>query len=278
MPSNPLLHVTLRALELPPLGPEFWLYQRLLIAVLTVAVLGLAGARVAAQRLMRRRIAAALQAAGSAGMVETETLSRGRSARVLVDGDTLRPLSADVHELDKRGITLRVRAANDGPSIEPGSAALVLVPDNEDALQFHGVVLETLRTDSDTMVYLQRPPWLARFARRRHMRATAKLPATVSIVGPHMDGPALAATVEDLSRGGIRLSLQEALPRRALLRITVQAADGDELWLRARVRSCEPAGPPGDRRYVARCELADVAAGELDRVGREVQRRMKDEG
>ncbi len=255
--------------------------QLLVLGLLTVAVIGLVSARDLGRRRLRQRIEESLRAESESEMAAVAALRPGSAVKILLSGTEDEPLQATVESVGPQQIVLGLPSRRRESPVAAGAPVVVFVSEGSEALRFQGTALEVVEGDHGDLLYLERPPWLARMRRRRSPRVTAEVPVSVlaDAAGSRFAEP-VCGILEDLSAGGFRLRLPSAFAERTVLCVSLRLPGGEETTLRSRVRRCQPVRRGSTPFYVVHCELGDVAQGTRDLIAQYVraERETSDSG
>jgi len=159
----------------------------------------------------------------------------------------------------------------------PAGTELQAISTHADGLRLFTVVVQRRRELPSPCLYVSWPKEVRRVQRREHVRVEVLLPAQLALESENSAKPRpLAAQTRDLSAGGVRLALAEALPVEARVQVVLELPTGARVECRGRVvRAGENQRAAADRQHwvgIEFLELREATRRELNRFIVDVQR------
>jgi c-di-GMP-binding flagellar brake protein YcgR len=159
----------------------------------------------------------------------------------------------------------------------PTGTQLQAISTHADGLRISTVVVQRRRELPSPCLYVSWPKEVRRVQRREHVRVEVLLPARVALDVEGRAAPRpLSGQTLDLSAGGVRLALAEALPVEARVQVMLELPKGARVECPGRVvRAGENPRAAADRQHwvgIEFMEIREATRRELNRFIVDVQR------
>lgn len=145
----------------------------------------------------------------------------GSKTRLTVMNDDGNTIAGLIEEMDRRWVTVSV-PFSEAPRLRPGVSVEIMTPAGSAAYRFTAGVQDRRKREDCLLIFFDRPTWVERVQRRQFFRVPLEVPTIVNrIDAGSPTTTAFRAVLNDLSGGGMTVSVPFRPPFGALLRVRI---------------------------------------------------------